>query len=86
LTLQCETTDLNSPILFKLDTFNKDGCSSNGICSTRITGYQNPTQGTNITEMVIASCNETMDIGSWTCVYGGLTSTAVTIADCKSSQ
>ena len=72
--------------MFKLDTSNKGGCSSTGTCGTAIIGYQKPTQGPTITEMVILSCNETRDTGNWTCSYGVSTSPVVIIADCKSSQ
>jgi hypothetical protein len=84
LTLQCHTAALNDTILFKLDGNTKGGCTSTGTCSTRIAGYENPTQsGTTLTEMVIRSCNETTDTGSWTCTYGGPTSDADMITDCK---
>ena len=85
LTLRCTTVDFDDTILFKLGTDNKGGCLAGGVCSTGITGYQTPTQpGTNITEMVITSCNKTRDIGSWTCTYGGSTSEPFVITTCKS--
>ena len=85
LTLTCETDDLSKAILFKLGPDNKGGCIAVGNCATVVTGYEPPTQqGTTITEMKITSCNETSDIGSWTCTYGGLTSDPVMITTCKS--
>jgi hypothetical protein len=84
LTLTCETDDLSKAILFKLDTDNKGGCIVAGSCDTVVTGYEKPTQqGTTITEMKITSCNETRDIGSWTCTYGVSTSNPVMITTCK---
>ena len=84
LTLQCHTAALNDTILFKLDGNTKGGCTSTGSCSTGITGYQTPSQsGTTITEMVITSCNETTDTGSWTCTFGGPISDPVNITHCK---
>ena len=85
LTLRCTTVDFNETIVFKLGTDNKGGCIEGGVCNTLISGYEKPTQqGTSITEMVITSCNETRDAGSWTCAYGGSTSDPVMITHCKS--
>jgi hypothetical protein len=85
LTLRCVTVDLSQAILFKQGIDNKGGCIAGGICNTAITGYQQPTQpGTSITEIKITSCDETRDIGSWTCTYGRLTSDPVMITTCKS--
>jgi hypothetical protein len=84
LTLRCVTVDLNKTILFALGTDYKGGCTGGSNCNTRITGYEKPAQqGTTITEMKITSCNETRDIGSWTCTYGGSTSDPVMITTCK---
>ena len=84
LTLRCVTVDLNDIISFKLGNDNKGGCFADGSCSTGITGYEQPIQqGTNITEMVITSCNKTRDAGSWTCAYGALTSDPIVITECS---
>ena len=85
MTLRCVTVDLRDTISFKLGNDNKGGCFEGRSCSTRITGYEKPIQqGTNITEMVITSCNKTRDAGSWTCAYGALTSDPIVITECKS--
>jgi hypothetical protein len=85
LTLRCVTVDLTQAILFQLGPDNKGGCIAVDSCNTAIAGYETPTQqGTSITEMMITSCSETRDIGSWTCTYGGLTSDPVMITTCKS--
>ena len=84
LTLRCVTVDFNNAILFALGTDYKGGCIVGSFCNTAIAGYEAPTQqGTSITEMVITSCNETRDTGSWTCTYGVSTSDPVMITDCK---
>lgn len=84
LTLRCTTVDYDDIIVFKLGPTNKGGCIA-GSCNTGITGYEKPTQpGSNITEMVITSCNKTRDAGSWTCAFAGSTSEPVNITDCKS--
>ena len=83
LTLICTTVDFDDTIVFKLGTDSKGGCIA-GYCSSEVPGYEKPTQDANITKMVITSCNETSDIGSWTCTYGGSTSSPVVVTTCKS--
>ena len=85
LTLRCVTDDLSKAILFKLGNDNQGGCIAVDTCDTEIPGYETPTQqGTTITEMKITSCNESRDLGSWTCTYGVSTSDPVMITTCKS--
>ena len=86
LTLKCTTNDFNDTIIFQLDASDKGGCLSgvDGFCRTTINGYNNPKRkGTNITEMTITACNTTRDTGNWTCSYGGLTSSVITISACR---